>query len=393
MSKGEVKKLRYSRIIKKGVLLLIFGCLFAVLLTICGQASDGGGGEEYLDSLKSLIPDDIRGQLPDNLLEGEEGTSPEAIAQLVGFDYLAAKALDALVAAAKASLGSLSMILGILILSSVFNLFRGGIHNDGLSKIVELACSLCVALSIFSFMNGQLETVSETIERINVFMTGLLPVMGGLYAAGGNVASAVAANAGLMTFVTVIENICYYALVPLLRICFGFAIVSVFCVEIDLSEVSNLIKKTYTILIVFLTTLMSAVFAYQSAIANSADNVAAKTAKFAVGSFVPVVGSALGEAIKTVAGSLTLIKNMVGVVAVVVIILSAMPAFFSLLMGKLALGISGAVAGLLGSTRENRLINELKGIYNLGLAMVACTSVLFLVCLTVFIKCTVALGT
>ena len=228
-------------------------------------------------------------------------------------------------------------------------------------------------------MNGQLETVSETIERINVFMTGLLPVMGGLYAAGGNVASAVAANAGLMTFVTVIENICYYALVPLLRICFGFAIVSVFCVEIDLSEVSNLIKKTYTILIVFLTTLMSAVFAYQSAIANSADNVAAKTAKFAVGSFVPVVGSALGEAIKTVAGSLTLIKNMVGVVAVVVIILSAMPAFFSLLMGKLALGISGAVAGLLGSTRENRLINELKGIYNLGLAMVACTSVLFLV--------------
>ncbi|NLK39194.1 MAG: hypothetical protein GX303_02940 [Clostridiales bacterium] len=385
--------MRYSRIIKKGVLLLIFGCLFAVLLTICGQASDGGGGEEYLDSLKSLIPDDIRGQLPDNLLEGEEGTSSEAIAQLVGFDYLAAKALDALVAAAKASLGSLSMILGILILSSVFNLFRGGIHNDGLSKIVELACSLCVALSIFSFMNGQLETVSETIERINVFMTGLLPVMGGLYAAGGNVASAVAANAGLMTFVTVIENICYYALVPLLRICFGFAIVSVFCVEIDLSEVSNLIKKTYTILIVFLTTLMSAVFAYQSAIANSADNVAAKTAKFAVGSFVPVVGSALGEAIKTVAGSLTLIKNMVGVVAVVVIILSAMPAFFSLLMGKLALGISGAVAGLLGSTRENRLINELKGIYNLGLAMVACTSVLFLVCLTVFIKCTVALGT
>ena len=107
MSKGEVKKLRYSRIIKKGVLLLIFGCLFAVLLTICGQASDGGGGEEYLDSLKSLIPDDIRGQLPDNLLEGEEGTSPEAIAQLVGFDYLAAKALDCLVGGAKASLGGL----------------------------------------------------------------------------------------------------------------------------------------------------------------------------------------------------------------------------------------------------------------------------------------------
>lgn len=105
-----------------------------------------------------------------------------------------------------------------------------------------------------------------------------------------------------------------------------------------------------------------------------------------------MVGSALGDAIKTVAGSLALIKNMVGVVAVIVIVLIALPAFFMLLMGKLSLGVAGAAAGLLGCARENRMIDELKGIYNLGLAMVACTSVLFLVCLTIFVKCTVAIG-
>lgn len=376
--------------LQKSAMFLVFSLVFAFLLAISGHASETGPGEEYLDSMESLIPDDIRQQLPDDLFAVDP--SPEGIERLVGFDYFAAVALDAFIKALKTSLGSLSVLLGLLIITSVFHLFRGGIQNEGLSKIVEIACNLCMATAIFSFMNAQLQAVTETVGRMNAFMTGMLPIMGGLYAAGGNVTAAVTTGAGLATFVTVIENICCHTLLPLLRICFGFAIVSVFCAEISLGEVSNLIKKTYTYLLVFLTTLMSAVFAGQSVIAGSADNVAAKTAKFAVGSFVPVVGSALGDAIKTVAGSLAMIKNMVGVVAIVVIVLMALPTFFSLLAGKLTLGISGAVAGLLGCSRENRLIEELKGIYNLGLGMLAAASVLFLICLTVFVKCVVAIG-
>lgn len=386
--KQEVKKVRS----KKACAYIFAIFLFISVFTGRAQAQQEHPGQRYFNDLETIIPQDIQKQLPDNLLGKDESTTAKTVSDLVGFDYLSAAALDALTGSLKSVMGSLSLVLGIIIIASVFNLFKGSIRNSGLSRVIEITCGICVALSIFKIMESQLAAASEAISRMNAFMSSMLPIMGGLYAAGGNISTAAASSAGLMTFVTVIENICCYALFPLLRICFGFAIVSVLCTDINMSEVSKLLKKIYAVVIVFLTTLMSGVLAFQSTIANGVDSVAAKTAKFAVGSFVPVVGSALGDAVKTVAGSLSLIKNSVGIIAVVVIILMALPALFTLLMGKLTLGVSGAVAGLLGCERDSKLIEDLKGIYNLGLAMIACTSVLFLVSLTLFIKCALALG-
>jgi stage III sporulation protein AE len=59
-------------------------------------------------------------------------------------------------------------------------------------------------------------------------------------------------------------------------------------------------------------TLFTGLVTMHSVVAVSADNAGVRAAKFMVGSFVPVVGSALGEALGTVNGCVKALKSGVG---------------------------------------------------------------------------------
>ena len=58
----------------------------------------------------------------------------------------------------------------------------------------------------------------------------------------------------------------------------------------------------------------------ESNLGKGVDQLATKTTKTAVSTFVPVVGKILGDAVDTVIGCASILKNAVGIVGVIVII-------------------------------------------------------------------------
>jgi hypothetical protein len=78
---------------------------------------------------------------------------------------------------------------------------------------------------------------------------------------------------------------------------------------------------------------------------------------------IPGIGGAVGDTVRTLAGSVSYIKNVVGVGGIALIVVLTLPTLISLLLSRLVLLVTSTVAGMLGCSREGRLLSELGNIY------------------------------
>ena len=137
--------------------------------------------------------------------------------------------------------------------------------------------------------------------------------------------------------------------------------------------------------------LLCGVLGIQSTLAQGADTLALRTVRFAAGSFLPVVGGSVSEALRTVAGSVEYLRSAVGMGGVILVFLAFLPTFLSVLLLRTAFLLSGAVASMLSCQREERLLSELASVWGYFLAVIACLFVMMVFSLTLFARTAAAI--
>ena len=134
------------------------------------------------------------------------------------------------------------------------------------------------------------------------------------------------------------------------------------------------------------STLAGAGLALQTTIAAAGDSLAMRSAKYAVGSMIPLVGGSIGSALGTLTASLATVKSVVGVSGVAVLLLMTLPVLVYLLLTRLAVSVAGAVAGLFGFSAGEILLAEFRRLFDMLLAMTAAAGVTFMIYFAVFLK-------
>ena len=76
---------------------------------------------------------------------------------------------------------------------------------------------------------------------------------------------------------------------------------------------------------------------------SAADNLSMRTAKFIIGSAVPVAGGVLSEALGTLTASVSLLKSSVGIYGVVACVVIFLPLLTELFLWRVGLNITSAV--------------------------------------------------
>ena len=113
--------------------------------------------------------------------------------------------------------------------------------------------------------------------------------------------------------------------------------------------------------------------------AFSGDSVAVKGVKTLVSSTVPIVGSALGDSLTSILGSIALIKNTVGFFGILVIALINLPVIIDLLLWYLAVAFASAVSGTLGLAQIQKMLDGIGATISLVNVLVIFTAFLFTV--------------
>ncbi len=282
----------------------------------------------------------------------------------------------------------ISLLCGGVIIASFFrNVCREGSSRAAVSYAVTLGMavpSAGIAVRIWS-------ESAEAIENLTMYMRAVIPVMGSLYCAGGNVGAAAASSASLTAAVTLMEHAMGVCLLPVLRVCLGIAIVRCVGGGLCLDGVGSFIRGIFTTGMGLMTVLFGVMMGVQTKLALASDGTAARTVKFAVANMIPVIGGAAGEAMRAVVGSIGTVRTGAGAVAVIGILLTVLPAVIRLLVYRLVFGAAGVLAGVLGAEGEQKIASEMKEMLGYALAMVFFCGVLFIFSVTLMISSSVSI--
>lgn len=364
-----------------------------------GAKNGGESGEPKAHSEVSLTSDaslasGAVGELGSGMLEAMPDYAREA-AEGIGSDGRGADS-GLLVREAARLLSSMlapvctdiSLLCGGVIIASLFrNVCREGSSRTAVSYAVTLGMavpSAGIAVRIWS-------ESAEAIENLTMYMRAVIPVMGSLYCAGGNVGAAAASSASLTAAVTLMEHALGVCLLPVLRVCLGIAIVRCVGGGLCLDGVGSFIRGIFTTGMGLMTVLFGVMMGVQTKLALASDGTAARTVKFAVANMIPVIGGAAGEAMRAVVGSIGTVRTGAGAVAVIGILLTVLPAVIRLLVYRLVFGAAGVLAGVLGAEGEQKIASEMKEMLGYALAMVFFCGVLFIFSVTLMISSSVSI--
>jgi len=282
-------------------------------------------------------------------------------------------------------------VMVLIILGAVIEVIKN-LHGNGennLSDIINLVLIICLAGAVFYNVRECFYTAKKFLEDIHAYMMTIIPVMASLSTISGNVASAAANSAGLYIALNVIDAASGGVILPVLQICFALSLAKQITESTDtvnLGGVSSYIRSVLNWIFIFIMTILTAVLLFQNILASSADTVAARTVKFTVTSFVPVVGGMIGDISRTIIGSIQVVKSAAGIFGVLVIIITLLPPLITVALNKLMLKISGAFALILGMDKQSEFLKEMNSLLDITVAVMASAAVVFIFDITVFIK-------
>ena len=111
-----------------------------------------------------------------------------------------------------------------------------------------------------------------------------------------------------------------------------------------------------------------------------------KTAKFIIGSAVPVAGGVLSEALGTLTASISLLKSTVGIYGVIVCLLFFLPIICELLLWRLGLAVSIFLSGIFSVSKLSSLLKSIDTVLSVLIGIILLSCAMFIISLTVVIS-------
>jgi len=376
----------------------IFAALTLILTLIvfstcvCAQEINDPISEFSFSEIEGLIPEEISDMLPKDIFSQSGTDAAKSVGEALDVKTVFSHIVNSLLANIPNSVSHFAVLLGVIILSSAFGVLSESLKSEYVSQTVKFAIALSLVALLFLWQKEIFEAAVGYLKGLTQLMNGLLPVMGTIYALGGNISSAAVQSGFTMLMLAVCENAVIYVFMPILKVCFGFTLVTAISNgRPDMSGISKTVKGFYTAGITFLMLVILVMLTARNMIASGSDGLAAQTVKFALGNFIPVIGGALGDSLGAVTAGLTLIKNGTGALGVLLILLMSLPIIISLIINNVALSLLSLISGVLGCEFEKKLFDEAKELSGFAMALCGICALTFILSVAVFVNTNVAI--
>jgi stage III sporulation protein AE len=348
--------------------------------------------EEYEQMLRGL-PETLRDSLPERLFTSDAQTAADAFQALLSPRSL----LDCLLAGLREQSGLLRLfagLCGVLLLRSIVGHLTSSLHSPTLAEGVKLLSRVVLFGIVVAGVLSQLEGVQAFFGDLRTLTTAFLPLMGSMYALGGNVGAAAVNHSLLILSLSLVEWVGSKTIVPLFSLCLVFSILGVFGTFTTGrgATLSAKLKKWYTTALSLTMLLLMATLSAQTTLAARADSWGMRTARFALSSSVPVIGGGLSDMLRTAATGVSWLRGVVGLGGVALLLWLLLPQVITLFLTRTVYSLAGDVAAWLGCEEEGKLLSEIAGLFGYMIAVALLCVMTFFISLLLLLKCGAAFG-
>ncbi len=285
----------------------------------------------------------------------------------------------------RAPLLLLGMLVAVILLCAAMDALKIGFNAKGLEKIFNGVAVLCLITIVLEPVTDCIQKASQAIFQGSMFMNGFIPVFCGILASGGQPVSAGVYHLLLFGTSQVVGQAASQILVPLISIFLAFCFTGAIAPELHLDQIGKTVKKFVNWALGLLLTVYVGLLGIQSIVAVSADTVTVKTAKFVTSSFVPVIGSALSDALVTAQACLKLLKASVGVYGILIAVFTFLPLFAEIICWYLAMQAAAFLGQLMGTGSITKVLEATASALGLLMSITLLFGLLFIISTTVML--------
>ena len=363
----------------KKIWLAIFLILLSLSLPLETQAAeiavDTAAVEELLAELDAEYAGYFGWDYFSNLWQGEEELTVQDLLQGIA-GYL------------QYQLQANISLLGKLLFLAVLSALLGNLEQAFGQKIAKLARLVIFFLAVLMVME-QAQSLWQSAKAANDkmigFMDAVLPVQLVLLAASGGISTSTVMQPILFFLVNTVGNVAERLILPGIYFCLFLAIINSMTDKYRLDKLQSLLKKLLLWGFGALSSIFLVVLSISGTVAAAGDGLGVRGLKYAAGTFIPVVGDLLVNTAEIVAAGSVLIKNVFGILALIIILLLAvLPALKVLVIGVLY-KLAAALIQPLGEEMLCELLNETGQCFVLLFAAVAIVGLMFFLSLSILV--------
>ena len=328
------------------------------------QAEDSGAND-----LPNYLPDDTKSQLDQMVISGVDWNSIQSIQPNSVFSQI----LKMLGEGVQAPMKALLSLLGIMMLCALLGSMKINLGEKNMGGIMNLIGTLCICMVVITPIVQSIVKLTGVIQGASTFMLACIPVLVGIMIANGQTVTASSYNLLMLGTTNSISFLSAHFLAPCMNIFLGFSVVSAISPTLRLSTLCNTISKIVKWVLGFCMSVFTGLLTIQSLLGGSVDVTTNRTLRFVVSSFVPVVGSALGEALSTVQGCIKVLKGGVGAFGVLAVVFMFLPILIECLLWQMTLTVCAGIGDVFDLKEITSILNAASKVMSMMLAILLCT--------------------
>lgn len=212
-----------------------------------------------------------------------------------------------------ASLKVIIMIIVLALLSSILKSLESSFSSGEVTKIVNYIIFITMVTLVLVNFKDVLSIAYTTVNSIISIVNILIPILLSLMVVGGLTATSATLSPVFVGGVSVINLVFKNIIFTLITLAFCVLVVNNLSKNIKLKRFSELLKKANIVIVGAVFIIYLGLISIQGIYVTSFDKFTVKSAKFAVGSFIPVIGNFVSDSVDILLSSSLLIKNILEV--------------------------------------------------------------------------------
>ena len=304
----------------------------------------------------------------------------------LSFSKICDAAFSLLFKEVKTVLSMCIIIVVIGIICSLIKNLQSAFSSESISEIAFYACYALMIIVLTRTFIISLDLAKDIITQISGFMSKLLPILVVMLGVAGGFTESATMDPIVLGTTIIIPKIYLNIILPLILITFVLQFTNNISTEPKISNLCSLVKSSVLWIQGLILTVYIGLLTVRGITASTIDAVTLKTAKFTIDNFIPIVGKTFSDAIASVAGYTLIIKNAIGSVGLLVLILIILYPIIKIFLSSIILKISSSLLEPIADKRITKAVFSAGDSLILILSSVLCVSLMFFVLIAMMVS-------
>lgn len=273
----------------------------------------------------------------------------------------------------------IATIISVAILGGMVSALRPVTGGKSIGNVVHFVTYGVILVFLGTTITQIVTLTQNTLTSIKGMFDGIFPILLTLLTALGGSVSVGIYQPAIALLGNLFVSLITYFLLPLFIFSIVFSIVGNLSQNTKLDKFVSFLQSLFKWTIGLCFTIFLGFVSIQGIMAGAVDGLSIRTAKYAIKSYIPIVGGYVSDGLAIIMASSSLIKNAVGGVGLFVLLATVISPILSIAIFMLALKFMAGIIEPIGDKKISGFLSDMSKSMSLLVALLVAVSFMYVV--------------